>query len=132
MDAPVLPIQEHEVVKAIAKKSVLEQFAEQIAQSEVTKVIREERVSEPLGLFVERIVQTEVAKASQLQHFDKLVDVPAEQAPRPIVVKTIEAQQLQYSDKVVNFLVQHVEHVPRPIVEQTIKAPQLQFTGCFV
>ena len=74
--ALVLSIQEPEVAKAIAKRSVTEQLAERTAQSDV-------------------------AKASQLQYIDKLVDVLV--APRPTVEKTTEAPHVQYIDKVDNF-----------------------------
>ena len=93
------------MVKAIAKKSVSvsEQLAEQIAQSEL-------------------------AKASQLQHIDKLVDVLVEQAPRPIVEKTVEAPQLQYIDVMVNVPVMQQKQVPMvQTVLKTVEGPRLQF-----
>ena len=58
---------------------------------------------------------------------DNLVDVLVQQAPRPIVEKTIEAPQLQYIDEVVNFLV--VQQGQLPMVQtvlDNVEVPKLQ------
>ena len=64
-----------------------------------------------------------MAKASQLQYIDKLVDVSVEQAPRPIVEETFGAPQSQSTGEVVNVSV--LQQRQGPMVQTVLKTVEV-------